>query len=277
MEKFFRTDVACELFDRLGGSLPGIEAEREKLHGLAVRRVSVLTEEAAEKLGRARGSYFVLELPRLIGKGGALASAAAAVGELITRCCHLSPEGTVLVAALGNPDITPDAVGPLAAQWIPVTRHLKKLPEFSSLRSVCLVRTGVLGTTGIESAAQLCALCRAVSPELVIAVDALAGSDVSSLCRSIQICDTGIAPGSGVGNDRAPLDEAHLGVPVVAVGVPTVVDASALCRREDCADLFVTPRSIDALVRDVSRVVGWGIDMALHPGITAEDIEALTG
>ena len=135
----------------------------------------------------------------------------------------------------------------------------------------------MLGTTGVESAAQIRSLCAAIKPQLVIAVDALAGTEVSRLCRSVQICDSGISPGSGVGNDREELSRDSLGVPVIALGVPMVIDASALSEQKGIEHMFVTPRDIDSLVRSAGRILGYGINMALHPGLSIEDMEMLVG
>ena len=137
------------------------------------------------------------------------------------------------------------------------------------------MRTGVLGTTGIESADSLKAICEVVKPDCVIAVDALASSDLSRLCKTIQICDSGIAPGSGVGNDRAQLNAEALGVPVIAMGVPTVIDAAAFTDEETAKGLFVTPRNIDELVASVSKLMAYSINLALHQGLTVEDVDIL--
>ena len=121
------------------------------------------------------------------------------------------------------------------------------------------------------------ALCQSLRPSLVIAVDALAGSDADSLCRSIQVCDSGISPGSGVCNDRERIDRESLGVPVTAIGVPTVADAAALCGEGQGSGLFVTPRDIDSSVRECARIIAYGINLALHPSLCPEDIDALVG
>ena len=185
---------------------------------------------------------------------------------------------TVLAAALGNPDITPDALGPLAAESILVTRHLKEQqPEdFAAFCSLALCRPGVLGTSGMESALQVKTLCAALQPDLVLVIDALAGAEADHLCRTLQITDSGIAPGSGVGNNRPAFSRESLGIPVVAVGMPTVVDAG-LFGGENLAGMFVTPRSIDSLVRAAGRVIGYAVDLALHRGLTVEDVDALLG
>ena len=193
------------------------------------------------------------------------------------------PGGEYLVVGLGNRGITPDAIGPETVDRIMVTRHLKqRLPDdFAAFQPVSAVCSGVLGTTGIESSALVHAIVEKVHPSLVIAVDALASRAPDRLCRSVQIADTGIVPGSGVGNARSALTKDVLGVPVVAVGVPTVVDARTLCAGLSGAEtvlpedteLFVTPRDIDSRVRDSARLVGYAIDLALHDGLTVEDID----
>ena len=272
-----RTDLAAEA-QRLwsqteeDGRLPaGVSVREEELLGLPVQTVEIGNEDAARRLGKAPGRYYSLTLPRHAGRGGAeFTQSVTALRELIARCLDRRPQ-TGLAAALGNPDITPDALGPLCASQLLVTRHLKQQDEaaWRAFAPVSLIRPGVLGTSGVESAEQIRALCRCVRPELVIVVDALAGAEAAALCRSLQVCDSGISPGAGVCNDRARIDRAYLGVPVTAVGVPTVTDAAP--------GLFVTPRDIDSAVRECARVVAYGINLALHPGLTLGDIDALVG
>lgn len=277
-----RTDLAGEAAARLGEEalrLEGLTLRRETLGGAPLLALEISSPRAAEKLGKPPGHYYTLELPAPVGRvSERFGALCGAVAEMIRRC-GVPDGGEILVAALGNPDITPDALGPLCASSVLVTRHLKQgggalWRDFSS---VSLLRTGVLGTAGVESALQIRALCQTVRPALVIVVDALAGSEASRLCRSIQVCDSGISPGSGVCNDRQRIDRALLGVPVTAVGVPTVTDAAALGGGEDCRGLFVTPRDIDSAVRACARLVGYGIDLALHRGLSVEQIDALVG
>ena len=257
LKKSFRTDLACESRDvwlrTRGAALAGVSARQETRDGL-VRREEDAFRRACGVLAREIRTQLAME-----------------------------PEESVLVVGLGNPDITPDAVGPLAAECVLVTRHLKtRLPEeFAAFRPVSVFRTGVLGTTGIESAALVRGVVSLVRPDRVIAVDALSAREAARLCRAVQITDAGIVPGSGVGNARSALTEETLGVPVVAVGVPTVVDARTLCADLSGAEvdlpedteLFVTPRDIDTRVRDSARLVGYAIDLALHDALTIEDID----
>ncbi len=274
-----RTDLASEVRRRLcdGGSvteLPGVRAREERIRDFPVTCVEILDARGEEALGKPRGSYITMELPRRLGER--FAPAAQTLAELIRRCAGELP-GRVFLAALGNPDITPDALGSLAASRLLVTAHLKERDPaaFAAFRSTQLCRPGVLGTAGMESARQIRALCREAGPELVIALDALAGADLQMLCRSVQICNTGIAPGSGVGNSRQALNRDSLGVPVLAIGVPTVLDASALSPEPSLRGMFVTPRSIDSLVRSCARLVACGVNLALHEGLSLEEMELL--
>lgn len=284
MQNVFRTDLASEAYERLSAGaavLNGVAARHETLFDLPLFAVEIQSDAAAEKLGKPVGHYYTLELSAPLTRAApGFAAHAAAVAALIRRC-GVPEEGGALVAALGNPDITPDALGPLCASSILVTRHLKEKGEalWSAFSAVSLLRTGVLGTVGVESAEQIRALCDTVRPALVIAVDALAGSEAARLCRSIQVCDSGISPGSGVCNDRRRIDRALLGVPVIAIGVPTVTDAAPAGETtgENGGALFVTPRDIDSAVRACARIIAYGINLALHPGLTVGDIDALVG
>lgn len=282
MRYFGRTDLASEARERLveGGMPTGVSGGTEMLCGLKVTAVRVLDERGESAVGKPRGQYYTLELPRRFDRGSdEFARCAEALRELICRCMGPLRSPRTLVAALGNPDITPDALGPIAASSTLVTRHLKTSdPEsFRGFASTSLCRTGVLGTSGIESAAQIKNLCSLLRPELVIAIDALAGSQAEKLCRCVQICDSGISPGSGVGNDRESISPASLGLPVIAIGVPTVVDAAGLSDAPELRGMFVTPRDIDSQVRAAGRLIAYGLNMALHEGLEIGDIDMLVG
>lgn len=174
-----------------------------------------------------------------------------------------------MVVGLGNRAMTPDRIGPLCCEKILVTNHLvERAPEqFGSFRPVTALAPGVLGTTGVESAQVAGAVAAAVEPVCVIAVDALAATGVERLCATVQLSDTGISPGSGVGNHRQGLTRESLGVPVLALGVPTVAEAEG--------GMFVTPRDIDVRVAECAKVMAYAIDLALQPGLSLEDLEAL--
>jgi len=281
-----RTDLASEAHSlwknsaEANTSLPGVIASEETQSGMRVSCVKIIDDSGAEALGKPKGNYYTLELEDRIGRGDlCFEDAASLLAKLIGNCITKSKFSSILIAALGNPDITPDALGSIAASNILVTRHLKESsPEhFSAFRSTTLLRTGVLGTTGIESAVQVKTFCEELNPDLVIAIDALAGADTSRLCKTIQICNTGIAPGSGVGNNRAQLDLDYLGVPVIGIGMPTVIDAGIIGEHRELSSMFVTPKDIDNYVRDGGKLIGYGINLTLHNGLTVSDIDMLVG
>lgn len=279
-----RTDMASESHRLLKkdpdlSELPGVIAGEETLQGFPLYSVEIVSEEGARALKKPLGKYFTLEPERFFERGSdSFFPAVQAVAQLIRNCFSKSVPSSVLVAALGNPDITPDSLGPLTASSLIVTRHLKSAghPLFASFRSLSLCCTGVLGTSGIESALHIKTLCQVVKPDLVIAVDALAGADPDRLCRTIQVSSSGIAPGSGVGNDREELSLAYLGVPVIGIGVPTVIDAEQFGYKGEFR-MFVTPRNIDSLVRSAARLIGYGINLAVHDGMHIEDVDMLLG
>lgn len=285
-----RTDLAVEahrLWQESAGEttrLAGVKAREGRAAGFPVERVDILDREGARALGKSVGAYLTVDLTGLWRReADGFSRAVSAVAELLGPL--LPPEGPVLVAGLGNSSMTPDALGPRTAEHILVTRHLGR--ELPMLRPVAALAAGVLGDTGLEAAEWVRGAAERVKPAAVIVVDALAAREVRRLCAAVQISDAGLVPGSGVGNCRSALDRETLGVPVIALGVPTVVEAATLVRdllgTEDgpapLADrgrsLFVTPDSVDAKIRDLARVLGYGIDLALQPGLALEDLTAL--
>ena len=279
--KNFRTDMAREAFLQLGDSLPDGAAHSEtEENGFKTSCVEITSDEAAEKLCKPIGKYVTVDIqPVTRREVDAFTRGAGAIAKVIRELLAPAEGETVLVAGLGNAAVTPDAVGPRASRHVMVTRHLvETLPEyFGAFRPVAALETGVLATTGIESAELIRAACDKASPARIIVVDALASREVSALCKTVQITDAGIAPGSGVGNARAEISERTLGVPVVAVGVPTVVDISGSGVFEGDSPLIVTPSDIDAHVSDLSRLIGYGINLALHTGLTVADIDMFLG
>ena len=285
-----RTDLAVEAKElwqesaRATDLLPGVEAESTRCHGYAVDRVRIINERGAQALGKPEGYYVTLTLDGLAQREeDAFRRAVWAVADqLAPFVAHLPQTAPVLVAGLGNRAITPDAIGPLVHQNTLVTRHLvTQAPEhFGSFRPVSGLAAGVLGTTGVESGDLIASVCDAVRPACVIAVDALAARSIHRVCRTVQLSDTGIVPGSGVGNHRTALNRERLGVPVIAVGVPTVVDGATLALdltgkrpTDEGESMMVTPRDIDARVGELAKAVGFGINLALQPGLTIEDME----
>lgn len=290
-----RTDLALEAKELWqesageAGQLSGVEARERVREGFPVTAVHILDRRGQDALGKPPGIYVTLTLDGLQRREeDAFGRAVRALaGELAALLPSLSPGAPVLVVGLGNRFITPDAVGPKVHDCTLVTRHLvEQAPEhFGTFRPVASLATGVLGTTGVESGELVNSVCQSIRPACVIAVDALASRSLRRLCRTIQLSDAGIAPGSGVGNHRRALDQESLGVPVIAVGVPTVVDAATLAAdlmdTEELPDLgagrdlLVTPKDIDAQVQDLSKVIGYGIGLALQPGLTIGDLDML--
>lgn len=279
-----RTDLAMEAHalwtaDAKRASA-GVESRTVFRRGCSVTSVTITDEEAARSLGKPCGRYVTLDLTGLFRDAEEPVERAARALGAELRLLMGDGIRTVLVAGLGNAAMTPDAIGPQAAGHVLVTRHLGADPAFSSLAAVSVLTPSVLGRTGIESAEIVRGAVRAVQADALVAIDALASRSLARLCTTVQLSDTGIVPGSGVGNHRGALNRASLGVPVFAVGVPTVVDAAtltldvleeagrrdvnpaALCGHEG---VMVTTRDIDAQIRVLSRIVGYGIDLALQP------------
>lgn len=296
MNSTIRTDLAVEaraLWQENAAEtsrLEGVRAEERRQGRFSVTTVEVLDQRGEQALQKPVGRYVTVELDAFLHREeNAFVEAADLLAAELRGFSPLTGEGTFLVVGLGNRDITPDAVGPDAVEHVMVTRHLtERMPEdFAAFRPVSAVCSGVLGTTGIESSALVRAVTEEIRPAAVIAVDALASRSPDRLCRTVQIADTGIVPGSGVGNARAALNRETLGVPVIAVGVPTVVDAGTLtldlAARAgavlDSADfgeagsMIVTPRDIDKNVRDVAKLIGYSLNLAFHQGLTIEDVD----
>ena len=282
-----RTDLALEAHElwhgaARDGDLSGVETAEHDVRGYTATVVEVRSAAAARALGKPAGTYVTLDLrPYWEHAEDAFERAAEAVGAELRALIGGSELSTALVVGLGNAAMTPDAVGPQTAEHVLVTRHLMRDAAFSSLTAVSVLTPGVLGRTGMEAAETVRGAVRTVRPDVLIVVDALASRSLSRVCTTVQLSDTGLVPGSGVGNRRRALNRASLGIPVIAVGVPTVVDAATLALdileeagarqlepaslRAHGAGVMVTPRDIDAQIRELSRVVGYGIDLALQP------------
>ncbi len=288
-----QTDLAIEgqeLFEASTESqtaLAGVIAREEMREGYPVHRVEILDEEGATALGKPQGIYYTLTTTPLTQRQeGGFQRGVKILGDLIGQLLtSLSPTEPVLVVGLGNGEITPDALGPLVWKHTLVTRHLvASVPDhFGDMRPVSALSPGVLGTTGVESGEIVASLVRDLAPSCVIAIDALASRSVHRLCNTVQISDSGISPGSGVGNHRHALNRETLGVPVIAIGVPTVVDGGTLAADllnvenppELGKSLFVTPRDIDRQIADFAKFIGYGLGLALQPTLTVEDLMLL--
>lgn len=288
----FRTDLAVEAIEnhKSAAALPHVRQSNCMLEGFAVHEVRILSEDAAREIGKPQGRYLTLELDALIRREeDAFPRACKALSTLLRELLPRPNDGPVLIAGLGNRMITPDAIGPQTADHVIATRHLvaQSPAIFADWRPVSALAPGVLGQTGVETGEVICGVLDRVRPAAVIAVDALAAGRLSRLLRTVQLADTGITPGAGVGNARAALNEETLGVPVIAVGVPTVVDGATLAHeissqlgQPDCEALddlsqpvMITTRDIDREVADISRMIGYAVNMALHPHLSVADID----
>lgn len=288
----FRTDLAVEAIEnhKSAAALPHVRQSDRMLEGFAIHEVRILSEDAAREIGKPQGRYLTLELDALIRREeDAFPRACKALSTLLRELLPRPNDGAVLIAGLGNRMITPDAIGPQTADHVIATRHLvaQSPAIFADWRPVSALAPGVLGQTGVETGEVICGVLDRVRPAAVIAVDALAAGRLSRLLRTVQLADTGITPGAGVGNARAALNEETLGVPVIAVGVPTVVDGATLAHeissqlgQPDCEALddlsqpvMITTRDIDREVADISRMIGYAVNMALHPHLSVADID----
>ena len=281
-----RTDLAVEQTEALD-TQSGI-AVKERGKAFRITEIIIDSDEHGAVIGRGRGRYLTLESADLHHATPQLRAQAT---ELAAELRQFIPDGAVLIAGLGNADITPDAIGPETAGRVLATRHLRReladpAPDTAflrELRQVSVLANGVLGQTGIETAELIAALRQTVAPACVIAIDALACSDLRRLGTTVQISDAGISPGSGVRNSRAELSQRTLGVPVIAVGVPTVVDLHTIVRQaadgavdlQHVPNMMVTPRNIDELLHHAARLLALSLNLALHPQLSFEDAEAL--
>ena len=239
MDFFARTDLACENFGDREGEIKGADWSVERINGFSVGRLHIVSEDAAQELGKPRGVYVTVECgkPSMLGEAEYEVLSRVVADELRGMAERLTGKAInsdfcILVAGLGNAGLTADAIGPKTVQGLTATRHLRDHEEtlYRELGCCALsaLATGVLGQTGIETQELVRGAVRAITPDLVLAVDALAARSCDRLATTVQISDVGIHPGSGVGNHRAALTEETLGVPVMAVGVPTVVDSATL-------------------------------------------------
>ncbi|MDR0325146.1 MAG: GPR endopeptidase [Oscillospiraceae bacterium] len=297
-----RTDLALEARELLQESaeaiteIDGVIAREYKRHGCPVTRVEILSEAGEQAMGKPVGTYITVETQGLMRhEEDAFKRTVRAIADELSPLLPVGGMYGVLLAGLGNRDITPDAIGPLAMQNSVVTRHLvDKMPEeFGHMRPVAAISPGVLGTTGMESAELIQGAIQHVRPGAAIIIDALTSRRLSRLCSTVQIADSGIVPGSGVGNARAALNQKTLGVPVISIGVPTVVDAVTLMAdlteqagqpEPDWSEiakfsggLMVTPKEIDTQVETLARVIGYAVSIALHPEMDADDVQGFLG
>ncbi len=291
-----RTDLALEAHEIASKNkehiLDGVIFNEYKEDNYTITRVEIISPDGEKATGKPIGKYLTLQVGKMWDRGN----------EEIERVCNLLARmitelsgscESVMVVGLGNTTITADALGPKVLSHLIVTRHLKNAsPEiFSKMHffDVSAISPGVLSQTGIEALEIVKSVTDKLKPSLVIAIDALASRDMARLGTVIQISDTGISPGSGVGNSRPALNVDSLGVPVVSIGIPTVVDAVTLTSNviemcgenlsnlslqnfSECENMFVTPKDCDKIISFMSRVIGYSINTAFHSELTFEDI-----
>ena len=312
------TDLAVEARDmaveRTGGEISGVSVEEDDKEIAKVTRIEVLNQAASKKISKPQGNYITIESESLRQTNpqihqelsGILAEEINNLVNYPTLTQNPTQMPTILVIGLGNWNATPDALGPEVVHHLLVTRHIYNSADPESkrgIRPVCALAPGVLGLTGIETAEIIKGVVDRVKPDLIIAIDALAARESDRLASTLQISDTGIYPGSGVGKRRTGITKKDMGVPVIAMGMPTVINSvnivndtiETINRNNNInldlsqkrqtqkqviqnvlqpflGDMIVAPKGIDKLIRDTSRVVAGGINIALHPDVKTENV-----
>ncbi len=284
-----RTDIALERHELLkDNKCEGVIFEKEENGKAVVTTIEILDERGEEALGKPKGKYITIDLPEFSHESELFDSRLATITKAINDLLPTNAK-TILVAGLGNESITPDALGPLCAKQIFSTRHIGNGMEkdlgLPNLRPVAAVSTGVLGQTGIETAEYIKGIVELIKPDAVIVIDALASRKLSNLGRTVQLSDTGITPGAGVGNYRKTINKSTLGVPVISMGVPTVVDGKTIVNdltentesiSTDADEMMVTPRDIDTVIHRAAKLLALSINCALQPEFEPEMFLALS-
>lgn len=309
-----RTDLALEAHQMYSENtdkaekIDGVDVKVTKNKGITTTKIKITNKNGERALQKPMGTYVTIEAPDIKYSVEAYENACILLSEEIKSITHIDSKTKTLVVGLGNKKITPDALGPDVISKLMVTNHMKEhMKEYfdDNITSVCAIAPGVLGTTGMETAQIIKGVINQTHPDLVICVDALASRSLDRISTTIQLADTGINPGAGVDNSRARLDEESLGVKVIAIGVPTVVDAATIASdaidsafndveqqtpsdekknnlikealSKNIKTLMVTPKDIDNVIEKASKTVANGINMALHKNLTFEDIESFVG
>lgn len=315
-----RTDLAVEakeLYEKESSrKIQGVEVSKREKEEIKITSVKVVTDEGERAIGKPKGTYITIDMPRLIHYDAeAMDDVSEVLSEELSKLIKLEDSMTALVVGLGNWNITPDALGPKVISKIMVTRHLKELVPNSideRIRPVCALAPGVLGLTGMETSEIIKGVVNKIKPNLIICIDALASRKMERVNSTIQIGTTGISPGSGVGNRRMEISEKTLGIPVIAIGVPTVVDAATMANdtidmvldemirtaeqggkfydmlksvdkdekqkmiREILhpyvGNLMVTPKEVDMIIDSISKIIANGINISLQPALDKDDI-----
>lgn len=248
-----------------------------------ITEITISDEAGSKATGKPKGKYITLESDSINGLSGDYNNM---VHEFAEELEKLIPDGHILVAGLGNDDITPDALGVYTGEKIIATRHMQmdgdEYEFFRNLRTVSAIIPGVMGKTGVESSEIIKSVTERIKPDAVIVIDALACADMSRLGTTIQISNTGISPGSGVQNRRKEISENTLGISVIAIGVPTVMDVYTIIENitskevnKNIPNMLVTPKDIDRLVRHSANLIACGINLALQKNLTFEDVEEM--
>ena len=290
-----RTDLAEEMRDKAmsaeakasSGEVDGVLYRETKKGEVKISTIDIVNENGERKLGKPCGKYVTISYPTAAGLGYTeLTELCDILAEQIRDIC--GKVSSALICGLGNRALAADAVGVLAAEKVLVTHHIKENDaDFfakSGFFDLAALSPGVMAKTGMEAAALVKSAVKDLHPDVVVVVDSLAAREAARLARTIQLSDTGISPGSGVGNRRASFDRAYIGVPVIAIGVPTVVDTAtlvydALAGRETDASLlqklsglFVSPKEIDIIVQNVGTIIGYAINRAFHGNFSYEEM-----
>lgn len=278
-----RTDLAIEMSGGENEDIKGVEKEYNEQGDIKITTVKITSVEGERATGKPMGEYITLEFPPIYKICDYSVLEKTVIGAL-ERLLKGKREN-ILIAGLGNTEITPDAVGPLTARGILATRHISgQFAEdigLKGLKSVSVITPGVLGQTGIETAELIKGAISAVRPDVLIVIDALTAGSAERLFRTIQLCNTGISPGSGVKNSRQEISEKNLDIPVIAVGVPTVTDADTLALEltgkepEKESNMFVTPKDVDLLVDRISEILAQALNLFLQPEIDGDIISRL--
>ena len=274
-----RTDLIAEQQEQNNENLHGISQTSEKIGDAVISTVKIIEDKAAQILQKPIGTYCTVEFERL----DRVCNTDDLINATVKALQTLLPKGAdrTLVVGLGNTDITPDALGPFTADGVLATRHLsgnlKRTLGLENLKSVSCLVPGVLGKTGIETYDIISSTAKKINPSVIIAIDALAARSPHRLCRTVQLSDSGICPGAGVNNSRKELSQKTVGVPVIAVGIPTVIDANGLFKSETANEnMMVTPKEIDLLVEKSAAVLSRALNIFLQPSLDISIIESLT-
>ncbi len=271
-----RTDLALEIKESLPDEdiIEGVEVTNRNYKNGNIKEtiIKITNAKGAIIIGKPIGTYITVESPMLRDVDTDIYEPMVGILHKILKKL-VGDKNKIMVVGLGNREVTPDSLGPKVIDNLYITRHLIKEGIVKNVKEVSAICPGVMAQTGMETQALLKSLCRDIRPDMVIVVDALAACEASRLNSTIQICDTGISPGSGVGNNRSKINEETIGAKVIAVGVPTVISMSALMNQfnvdafdisPELSTMFVTPKNIDESVKRVSFTISEAINRFFH-------------